>query len=180
MGLYVIGFDFQRFRYWAMASSRALARAGRRRGYSGRGRCATYKSKVWVHRVSLLRQCDVCRHAHPIKTAIASAEVTPHSQARPGHDPSSRFASHARAIDQTDLGQIRVPVGHRLSAHLHQTDHRHEHPQVPEPADRQPGTAPPTGPGPRSDARQEQQGARGFPMGRPFSGWGSDGTNATG
>ena len=47
---------------------------------------------------------------------------------------------------QPDLRQVRVAVGHRLVAHLHQADHRHEHPQVPEPADQQIGIPPPRTP----------------------------------
>ena len=38
--------------------------------------------KVCVHSVSLSRQYDVCRHAHPISTDTTSADAAPYTQRR--------------------------------------------------------------------------------------------------
>ncbi len=102
--------------------------------------------RVCFHSVSLLCQKDVCRHAQPIrppprsppKRRIASGEG-----AKSGRGRDAPGQGDARP----DQRQIRVAVGHCLLAHLHQSDHRHEHPQIPKPADQQIGALPPHDPG---------------------------------
>ena len=43
---------------------------------------------------------------------------------------------------QPDLRQIGITICVRLQADLNQTDHRHQHPQIPKPADKQVATTP--------------------------------------
>ena len=74
---------------------------------------------------------------------------------------------------QPDLRQVGVAVGHSVPSNLHQTDHRHEHPQIPKPADQQLRTLPPPGHGllpkmPTSNASAPTT----FQIGRLLPGWG--------
>ena len=56
----------------------------------------------------------------------------------PGSPGAGEHPSDAQ--ERPDLRQVRIAVGHGLAADLDQPDHRHEHSQVPQPADEQSGS----------------------------------------
>ena len=72
----------------------------------------------------------------------------------------------------TQYGQVGISVRHRLAAHLYQTDHGHQHPQVPEPTHDQVGIFSPPDNGDGRDRRQQREGPDHLPR---APGWPGDG-----
>ncbi len=104
----------------------------------------------------------------PVPRLLPGADHQPcHHQCRDGRERPTTIrpsAGHVRGAPgkrhvEPDLRQIRVAVGHRLVAHLHQSDHRHQGPKVPEPAEEQVRALPPC----HEDGRgnRQQHGDRG-------------------
>ena len=129
----------------------------------GHGYCARCSPR----RGSIVSRCCAKRSSVARHTPSESPAPTPNRRRTPSDDEGQDATAWARPPGQRDaqpdLRQVRVAVGHRLRPHLHQTDHRHQHPQIPEPADQHDG--PPPSPCQHGDGngRQRQEGGDGFP-----------------
>ena len=107
------------------------------RSFSAKG-FREVQSRVWRQRVSLS-----CAEAglppgaayHQDGNRTGGRRGNNHAADRPeARQASQRPGQHDA---QPDLRQVRIAVGHRLGADLHQADHGHQHAQVPQPADDQ-------------------------------------------
>ena len=105
-------------------------------------------------------RCRANRRFASRPTPSATPPPLPRPSRRPNGDGPTRPTGRTpprRSQVKADLGQIGVAIGHGLPAHLHQPDHRHQHAQVPEPADRQVRVLPSPRYGGRRYRRQQQQ-----------------------
>ena len=83
------------FRYWTMAASTfpLSARASPRLEWAVKLRPVL--ARVWVQRVSLVRQYETCRHPSPIRTARAIPATAPQARRRYRHEAVSCAPPHA-------------------------------------------------------------------------------------
>ena len=81
----------------------------------------------------------------------------PHSPAAGRPTPTGVGRRPDQGDRQPDLRQVGEPVGLVSRSDLHQPDHRHHHPQIPEPADQQIGTLSSPNNSRRGDGGQKQR-----------------------
>ena len=105
----------------------------------------------------------VCCQAHTINPATISAETAAKGPTAIGPRTGRLRDAPGKRHVEPDLRQIRVAVGHRLIAHLHQPDHGHQCPKVPEPPKEQVRALPPCHEDGRGNHQQDRDRRNHFP-----------------